>query len=186
MFFQVELKYCHFLVITITSRDRHKSAPYLRLKNSRTSKWQVLFCITSMCQVFFYSTKVGPNWHVWARKRWDFFGFINIHSIVVKYQKHCRADPLGKRKFEKKFSQCQKNERGTVWVFSTSMLLQNIKNLKGDPLAEKNSKRSLTMPNKLKGEPFSLSRYCMLRGKIKNFLVLFARPNDSICDHKIL
>ena len=33
-----------------TSRKRPKSAPYLRLKNSRTSKWQVLFYRTRKTQ----------------------------------------------------------------------------------------------------------------------------------------
>ena len=41
------------------------------------------------------------------------------------------------------------------------------------------------MPKKTKGGPFSLSRYGMLRGKRgKTLLVQFARPNDSIWDHK--
>ena len=40
---------------------------------------------------------------------------------------------------------------------------------------------------KLKGGHFSLSRCGMLRGKRgKTVLVQFARPNDSIWDHKIL
>ena len=66
------------------------------------------------------------------------------------------------------------------------MLSQNIKKMKGDPLKEKIEK-SLTMPKKTeRGTGISLSRYCMLRGKRgKTFLVQFARPNDSIWDHKI-
>ena len=60
----------------------------------------------------------------------------------------------------------KKTERGgTLWDFPTSILSQNSKKMKGDPLVEKNEK-SRTMPkNKLKGGPFGLIRYCMLRGK---------------------
>ena len=36
----------------------------------------------------------------------------------------------------------KKTERGTLWDFSTSMLSQNIKKLKGDPLAKKIFKKS--------------------------------------------
>ena len=44
---------------------------------------------------------------------------------------------------------------------------------------------SLTMPEKLKGGPFSVSRYGMLRGKRgKTILVQFATPNGLISDHK--
>ena len=47
--------------------------------------------------------------------------------------------------------------------------------------------KSLTMPKKLKGGPFSLSRYGMIRGKReRTFLIQFARPNESIWDHKIV
>ena len=39
---------------------------------------------------------------------------------------------------------------------------------------------------KLEGGLLSISRYGMLRGKRgKTFVVQFARPNDSIWDHKI-
>ena len=65
-----------------TTRDRHKQAPYLRLKNSkRTSKCQIFFCSAWKCQVFFYSTKVEPNWRA---KRGTLSDFLT--SIAVKYQ----------------------------------------------------------------------------------------------------
>ena len=59
--------------------------------------------------------------------------------------------------------------------------------MKKIPLEKKKiSEKSLTMPEKLKGGPFSLARYCMLPGKSgKTFLVQFVGPNDSIWDHKI-
>ena len=47
--------------------------------------------------------------------------------------------------------------------------------------------KSLTMPKKLKGGPFGLARYGMLRGKTgKTFLVQFARPNGAIWCNNIL
>ena len=51
-------------------------------------------------------------------------------------------------------------ERVTLLEFSTSFLWQNIKKLKGDPLAEKIEKKSHN-PKKNKGGSFSLARYCM-------------------------
>ena len=42
------------------------------------------------------------------------------------------------------------------------------------------SEKSLTVPKILKGGPFGLARYGMLRGKTgKTFLVQFARPNSA-------
>ena len=50
---------------------------------------------------------------------------------------------------------------GTLWDFSTSILSQNSK--------------------KLKGRSFGLARYGTLRGKTgKTFLIQFARPNGAI------
>ena len=49
------------------------------------------------------------------------------------------------------------------------MLSQNIKKLKGDPLAKKNGKKSHNA-KKLRGETFSLSGYCVMRKKEKSFL----------------
>ena len=79
----------------------------------------------------------------------------------------------------------KKLKRGTLWDFSKSILSQNIKKLKGDPFGKVFSKKSQF--RKTERGPLSLSRYGMLRGKRgKTFLVQFARPNDSIWDHKIL
>ena len=69
----------------------------------------------------------------------------------------------------------------TLWGFSTSILSQTIKKLKGGFFGEKffSRKKSLTMPKKLK--VFGLARYGMLRGKTgKTFLVQFVRPNSAI------
>ena len=121
-----------------TSRDRPKSAPYLRLKNSKR---------TSICQ------SIGE------------LGTLLWKKILEKKshnaEKTERVDPLGV--FNNHFvAKHQKIEGGTLW---------------GIFFPEK----SLTMPKKLKGGPFGLARYGMLRGKTgKTFLVQFARPNGAI------
>ena len=80
-------------------------------------------------------------------------------------------------------------KRGILSNFLTSIVAKHQKiEGGGDPLRKVFfSEKSLTMSKKLKGGPFSLSWYGMLRGKGgKTILVQFARPNDSIWDHKIL
>ena len=77
-------------------------------------------------------------------------------------------------------------KRGPSGIFQHPFCRKTSKKLKGNPLSDFFLKKSLTMPKKLKGWPFSLSWYCMLRGKKrKTVLVQFARPNDPIWDHKI-
>ena len=60
----------------------------------------------------------------------------------------------------------KKLEVWTVWDFSL-LLSQNIKKLQSGPfeIISKISKKSLTMPKKLKGGSFGLVRYCILREK---------------------
>ena len=75
-------------------------------------------------------------------ERGDPLGFFNIHS-VAKLQKKLKGR--------------------TLWDFSTSILLQNSKKLKGAFRGEKSFfEKSRTVP---KNGPFGLVRYCMLRGK---------------------
>ena len=74
----------------ITNRERHKSAPYLRLKIAKGLQ----------------NVKVLVNW-----------------------------GPFHENKIGKKVTQCQKNERGTLWDFSTSILSERIKKLK-EPFGE--------------------------------------------------
>ena len=78
----------------------------------------------------------------------------------------------------------KKTDRGALWDFSTSILPQNIKKLKGGPFGEKFVRKKVSQSRK-KTERGTLSRYGMLHGKRgKTFLVQFARPNESIWDHK--
>ena len=50
----------------------------------------------------------------------------------------------------------------------TSIVAKHPKDEEG-PIGEFFSKKSLTKPKKLKGEPFSLSRYYLLRGNVPSF-----------------
>ena len=119
-----------------TSRERPKSAPYLRLKNSkRTSKCQsILFYGTGKIQKL---NRIGaPEGRLW--------NFSPILSQIIK--KNWRGT-FGEKNFLKKVSQCRKNKRGTIWDFSTSVLSENSKkNWRGDPLGNFFSKKSLTEP----------------------------------------
>ena len=68
----------------------------------------------------------------------------------------------------KKVSQCRKKLKGmTLWDFSTSTLLQNSKKIEGGTLWWKKNfeRKSHSAEKNLKGGPFGLVRYCMLRGK---------------------
>ena len=82
----------------------------------------------------------------------------------------------------------KKTGRGNLWDFSTSILSQNIKNLKGDPLGIFLEKKSHNAEKKTeKGDSLvSPGMACYAEKGKKTLLVQFARPNDSIWDHKIL
>ena len=103
-----------------TSRERPKSAPYLRLKNSKR---------TSMCQSILQyrkKPKVGPN----GRTRGDALRFF-IHS-VTNHQKKLKRRPFDNKFFLKSLTMPKKLKGGTLWDFSTSMLSQiSKKNLEG-------------------------------------------------------
>ena len=58
----------------------------------------------------------------------------------------------------------KKLKGGPLGLFNIHSVAKHPK-IEGDPLGNFFSKRSLTMPKKLIGGPFSLSRYGMLRGK---------------------
>ena len=77
-------------------------------------------------------------------ERGDPLGFSNIHSVA----KHQKIEG-GKYLFsEKNLTVPKKTVRGTLWDFPTSILTQNSKKLKGDPLGKNFSKNSLAVPKK--------------------------------------
>ena len=119
-----------------TSRERPKSAPYLRLKNSkRTSKCQsILFYGTGKTQTL---NRIGAP----EGKLWDFL------SILSQIIKKIEGGALLVKEIFWKVSQCRKNKGGTLWDFSTSVLSENSKKLKERPFGGIFfSKKSLTEP----------------------------------------
>ena len=146
--FDQMIKVCSF---NLTSRDRPKSAPYPRLKNSKK---------TSKCQVFSF-------------------------TVLEKRKFSEKNGPSGALKSDN----AEKLKGGTLWVFPTSILSQNSKQIEGGPFGEKNfrKKNPRSAEKKLEGGPFGLPGYSMVRGKTgKTFLVQFARPNSAIWCNNIL
>ena len=90
------------------------------------------------------------------------------------------GNPLAEIFFEKSLKMPKKNQKGgPIWNFSTSLLSQIIKKLKQDTLVKTISKTNPTMPKNLKGGPFSLARYCILRGKRRKTF-WFSSPGQII------
>ena len=92
-----------------------------------------------------------------------------------------KGGPFGEKKIlEKKIHNAEKLKGGgTFWGYSTSILSQNIKKFKGEKFLF--SEKISQCRKKLKGGPFGLARYGMLRGKTgKTFLVQFAGANGAI------
>ena len=82
-----------FAFLIKTSRDRPKSAPYLRLKNS---------CRTSKCQSIgefgtFYEKNPKKSHNAEKTEREDHLGVFNIHSVAN--QKKMKGDPLVEQRF---------------------------------------------------------------------------------------
>ena len=211
--FDVAVVINRFLMGTIckTSRDRPKSAPYPRLKNSKK---------TSKCQVFVYSSRKSKIFRKFFLKKLHTKkmdrvarrgplartpGALKSHNAeklkggtLWGFSTSILSQNMKKLKkiffyFRDKLSQCRKKLKGgTLWDFPTSILSQNIKKMQGDPLKKnfekKIRKKCLAVPKKIwKGGLFGLARYDMLRGKTgKTILVQFARPNGAIWHHNIL
>ena len=91
---------------TWTSRERPKSAPYLRLKNNKR---------TSKCQVF---SSTVPVWGKIEKKIPIFFEIFKIFLVSRKSHsaKTCKMGPFGS--------------------FLTSILLQNRQKMKGGPFGD--------------------------------------------------
>ena len=97
----------------LTSRDRPKSAPYLRLKNTkRTSKCQSIGELGTLLWKFFFEKK-SHN----AEKNWKGGPFgIFQNPFCPKISKTWRRDPSLKNKFFKKKSHRAENTLWPRWV----------------------------------------------------------------------
>ena len=137
-----------------TSRERPKSAPYLRLKNSkRTSKYSLLR--------YRKNPKVEPNWHT----RGDTLKFF-IHSVAN--QKKLKEGHFWWKKILKSLTMPKNLKGGTLWDFSTSVLSENSKKLKGGPFGKKIfEKKSHRAENTLSPfGPFEFLRWCKKAFKV--------------------
>ena len=117
-----------------TSRDRPKSAPYPRLKNSKR---------TSKCQFTVLENRKSKKYEPSGALKGGHFR--NCQHFCRSW----RGDPLEEKQIFEKVSQCQKTEGGTLWDFSTSILSQNLKKMQGGPFGEKNSEKILAVPEKI-------------------------------------
>ena len=106
-------------------------------------------------------------------------GFFNIHSVA----KHQKIEG-GKFYFRKKISGPKKTVRGPFGIFHSDA---KPRKKEGGPFGEKFFSKKGRSAEKMKGGPFGLARYGMLRGKTgKTLLVQFARPNSAIWCNNIL
>ena len=104
-----------------TSRERHKSAPYLKLKNSKK---------TSKCQVFSSKVPEKPKSYPKIPNRFRAISDFNINS-VAKYQKNERD--LLKAKKSKKVAQCRKKLKArTLQSLLLSQMLEKVSGLSRD------------------------------------------------------
>ena len=96
-----------------------------------------------------FNSLIGPK-----NAKGGLFGVINILP-VAKYKKIDGAPLTAIKYFRKKVLQCQKIERGTLWDFPTSILLKNIKKLKGNPLVQSKNflKKSHSAEKHRSGDP---------------------------------
>ena len=101
----------------LTSRDRSKSAPYTRLKNSkRTSKCQ--FTVLNLQCQYEPSGAPGPtSASPWRAKR-------GTLPKLPTFLSQLKGDPLEKKQiFENKSHNAEKLKEGTLWNFDTPNLL---------------------------------------------------------------
>ena len=88
------------MLLIITSWERHESAPYLRLKNSKSVK---TFKVSNSQKE--YQTNEKPKRPIWRAKRGTLSPLLT--SIVAKHQK-IEGGPVYEKKM-KNVSQCRKN-----------------------------------------------------------------------------
>ena len=110
-----------------TSRDRPKSAPCPRLKNSkRTSKSQFTVLENRKGKKMERVARRGPLARAPGAPKGDTSEIVNIFVAV-------EGGPLEKKQiFEKRYHNAEKLKGGTLWGLSTFILSQNIKKLKGE------------------------------------------------------
>ena len=128
----------------VTSRDRPKSAPYPRLKNSKK---------TSKCQVLFYSTRKSKFFEKKIFRK---------NYILKKMDRVARRGSLAQAPGALKSHNAEKLKGGTLWGFSTSILSQNMKKLKKTKIFIF-GKKSHNAEKNWKGGPFGIFQHPFCR-----------------------
>ena len=113
-----------------TSRDRPKSAPYPRLKNSKKRLPSVKYSLLQYSKIENFSEIFRKNY------------------ILKKMDRMARRGPLARAPGALKSHNAEKLKGGTLWGFSTSILSQNIKKLKGGNFY---FRKKISVPKKMKG-----------------------------------
>ena len=139
-----------------TSRDRPKSAPYPRLKNSKK---------TSKCQVFVYSSRKSKIFRIFFLKK--------LHT--KKMDRVARRGSLPRAPGALTSHNAEKLKGGPFDVFQHPFCRKTSKKCRGDPLRKKNSeeknseKKCLAVPKKMKGSLVSPGMVCYAEKQEKPF-----------------
>ena len=168
-------------IVITTSRDRPKSAPYPRLKNSKkTSKCQVFsFTVLENRKLFekkvFEKITYSKKWTEWRAKvsqcqkteMGDLLGFFNIQSVA----KHEKIEENKTFYFREKISMPKKTERGDPLGFSNIHSVAKHQKNAGGPFGENvffSKKRSRSAEKKKGGTLGSRSVWYVTRKNKKN------------------
>ena len=152
----------------LTSRDRPKSTPYPRLKNSkRTSKSQFTVLENRKSKQNGPIGAPGPaSTSPWSAKR----GTLPKLSTFLS---ELKEGPFGEKKFRKKSHNAEKLKRGPFGIFKHPICCKISKKLKGDALERKNFTKKSHDAEKLKGgtlwgfqHPFCRKNIEKLKGEI--------------------
>ena len=157
------LKWTHILLET--SRDRPKSGPYTRLKNSkRASKCQFTVLENRKTKQNGPSGAPGPaSASPWRAKR----GTLPKLSTFLSQLK---GDPLEKTNFRKKSLTMPKNWKGDPSGFlNTQSVVKYQRNWRGTLWRENFLAKSLTMPKNWKGGPFGVFQHPFCRKTSTNW-----------------
>ena len=146
----------------LQKKQRHWSSTYPRLKNNKRT-----FKVSS---ILFYSTQKPKQMHRIKHQGplpriEDPFDIVNIFVAVEE------GTPWRKKNFRKKSDNTEKLNKGNLWGFSTSIVSQNIKKLKGGLFEENFSFEQKCLPVPKKTERGTLQSRPVLyvtREKTKN------------------
>ena len=128
-----------------TSRDRPKSEPYPRLKNSkRTSKCQFTVLENRKTKKMDRVARRGPL----ARAPGAVKKKGGTIPKLSTFLSQLKGGPFGEKTNFRKVSQCRKTERGTLCDFKHPFCCKISKKLKGGPFGEKKFRKKVSQCRK--------------------------------------